>query len=368
MKEEQETDYPASRPAVLELADGSEFHGYSFGADIPASGEVVFHTAMTGYPESLSDPSYKGQILVSTYPLIGNYGVPGPLLKDGLTGNFESDSVQVAGLVISDYSFRYNHWNASKSLARWLREENVPAIFGIDTREVTKRLRENGSVPGRIRVDERKVPFLDPNAENLVSLVSGKEIKTYGHGKHRILLVDCGTKNNIIRCLLARDATVTTIPWDMPFNPSDFDGILLSNGPGDPKTCIRTIDHMKIALQAETPVFGICLGSQIMALAAGADTFKLKYGHRSHNQPVRMEGTDRCFVTSQNHGYAVDTRTLPAGWLPWFTNLNDGTCEGIRHAERPFSAVQFHPEASAGPVDTEFLFDVFMSQVSERCR
>lgn len=352
-------------PARLALEDGTVLTGSSFGAPISAAGEVVFSTAMTGYPESLSDPSYQGQILVATYPLIGNYGVPFMVRKNGLAENFESDRLQVTGLVISDYSFRYSHWNAEKSLSDWMNEQQVPGIFGIDTRMLTKMIREKGAMLGKIIVDGDP-GFRDPNTENLVARVSVKEPAVYGNGKYRILLVDCGTKNNIIRCLLKRDTTVTCVPWDHSFDPAEFDGILLTNGPGDPKMCDITILNTKALLENDKPVFGICLGSQIMALAAGADTYKLKYGHRSHNQPVIMSGTQRCFITSQNHGYAIDTNTLPGSWLTWFTNLNDGTCEGIRHSERPFTAVQFHPEASAGPVDTEFLFDEFMKQVAER--
>ncbi|HNW75719.1 MAG TPA: glutamine-hydrolyzing carbamoyl-phosphate synthase small subunit [Bacteroidales bacterium] len=354
-------------PANLILEDGTSLKGYSFGAPQSAAGEVVFSTAMTGYPESLSDPSYQGQILVATYPLIGNYGVPFVSRKNGMAENFESDHLQVTGLVISDYSFRYSHWNAEKSLSQWMEEQGVPGIFGVDTRQLTRTIREHGAMLGKIIVDGDP-GFRDPNAENLVDKVSTRQPRVFGSGKYRIMLVDCGTKNNIIRCLLKRDATVTLVPWNYPLSADQYDGVLLSNGPGDPKICLETITNTKVILRGTIPVFGICLGSQIMALAAGADTYKLKYGHRSHNQPVKMEGSSRCFITSQNHGYAIDTKTLPEGWEPWFTNLNDGTCEGIRHKNGLFSAVQFHPEASAGPVDTEFLFDEFMNQVIERCR
>ena len=354
-------------PADLVLEDGTVLHGSSFGAPVSAAGEVVFSTAMTGYPESLSDPSYQGQILVATYPLIGNYGVPRMEKNNGLAENFESERLQVTGLVISDYSFNYSHWNAEKSLADWLTEQGVPGIFGIDTRMLTKLIREKGAMLGKI-VIEGDPGFRDPNTENLVGRVSVKSPVVYGNGRYRILLVDCGTKNNIIRCLLKRNTTVTRVPWDHPVDAAKYDGILLSNGPGDPKMCAATIGTVRDLMGAGKPVFGICLGSQIMALAAGADTYKLKYGHRSHNQPVIMTGSQRCFITSQNHGYAIDTKTLPNGWKPWFTNLNDGTCEGIRHDKLPFTAVQFHPEASAGPVDTEFLFDEFLKQVADRCR
>jgi carbamoyl-phosphate synthase small subunit len=351
-------------PASLILDDGTEFHGYSFGALKSAAGEVVFNTAMNGYPESLSDPSYKGQILVATYPLIGNYGVPEMRFKDNMPEFFESEKVHITGLVISDYSFSYSHWNAVKSLSDWLSEHQVPGISGIDTRKLTKIIREKGAMLGKIVIND-DIPFYDPNRHNLVDQVSVKEPKTYGNGRYKILLVDCGAKNNIIRCLLKRNTTVNRVPWDHLVDPAGYDGVLFSNGPGDPKMCKATIESARLLLGGNVPFFGICLGSQIMALAAGADTYKLKYGHRSHNQPVIMKGTNRCFITSQNHGYAVETSSLPSSWEPWFENLNDMTCEGIRHTSKPHFAVQFHPEASAGPVDTEFLFDLFMEKVKD---
>ena len=349
-------------PAKLVLDDGTEFHGHSFGAPHSVAGEVVFSTAMNGYPESLTDPSYKGQLLVATFPLIGNYGVPHIRMVDNMAEFFESDRVQISGLVISDYSFSYSHWNAAQSLSDWLNEHNVPGIHGIDTRMLTKIIREKGAMLGKIIIGD-DIPFYNPNKDNLVDQVSVRESITYGNGKYRILLVDCGTKNNIIRCLLKRNTTVYRVPWDYPIDASLYDGVLFTNGPGDPKMCKATIESTKKLLHGNVPVFGICLGSQIMALAAGADTYKLKYGHRSHNQPVIMNGTKRCFITSQNHGYAIESSTLPPAWEPWFENLNDRTCEGIRHKSMPFFAVQFHPEASAGPVDTEFLFDDFMKMV-----
>ncbi len=352
----------SSIPAALVLDTGMEFHGYSFGAPVAAAGEVVFSTAMNGYPESLSDPSYKGQILVATFPLIGNYGVPDILYVDGLAQYFESDRVQISGLVISDYSFRYSHWNAAKSLSDWLKENRVPGIYGIDTRQLTKIIREKGAMLGKIIIKE-DIPFYDPNKVNLVDLVSVKDTVNYGNGRYKILLVDCGTKNNIIRCLLKRNTTVHRVPWNYRGDPSGYDGVLFTNGPGDPKMCKAAIEFAGELLKGNMPVFGICLGSQIMALAAGADTYKLKYGHRSHNQPVIMVNSTRCFITSQNHGYAIDTSTLPDAWELWFENLNDHTCEGIRHKTKPFFAVQYHPEASAGPVDTEFLFDDFLDLV-----
>jgi len=348
----------------LELADGTTIEGDSFGAERSVSGEVVFNTGMVGYPETLTDPSYRGQILVLTYPLIGNYGVPPPKRENGLLKYFESERIQVAGLVVSECSRDHSHWNAAKSLSAWLVEHDVPAIEGVDTRALTKRIRERGTMPGRI-IYGSEVPFEDPNARNLVAEVSAKEPLLYGEGRVRVLAVDCGMKNNIIRCLMKRDVTVIRVPWDYDFNADEYeyDGLLISNGPGDPKMCGETIAHLRESLERRTKIFGICLGNQLLALAAGADTYKLKYGHRSHNQPCAETGTRRCLITPQNHGYAVDTDTLPELWTPWFTNANDGTNEGIRHVALPFMSVQFHPEASAGPTDGSYLFDLFIESL-----
>jgi carbamoyl-phosphate synthase small subunit len=350
-------------PARLVLEDGSVYSGNSFGYREAAAGEVVFNTAMTGYPENLSDPSYAGQLLVATYPLIGNYGVPDRVEENGMLRNFESDKLQVSGLIVSDYSFAFSHWNASKSLADWLKSEKVPGICGIDTRSLTKRLRERGTMPGKIVFDDADFPFYNPNAENLVAKVSTSEPVIYGNGRYRVALIDCGVKNNIIRCLIKRDATVIKLPWDYDFTAQKYDGIVLSNGPGDPQQCQATIEHIRKALEADTPIFGICLGNQLLSIAGGASTYKLKYGHRSHNQPVIIAGTSRTFITSQNHGFAVDNSTLGEEWEPYFINLNDGTNEGIRHKSKPFFSSQFHPEASSGPTDTEFLFDDFFDLI-----
>jgi len=348
--------------AKLVLEDGSEFIGTSFGYEGSAAGELVFNTAMTGYPESLTDPSYLGQILVATYPLIGNYGVPGKGTNCDIFQFWESDRIQVSGLVVAEYSECYSHWNAQMSLSQWLIEYKIPAISGIDTRALTKKLREKGTTLAKIEFD-KEIPLRDPNQEDLVGQVSVKEKVIYGSGKNRIMLVDCGIKNNIIRCLMNRDTTVIRVPYDYNFNNEYWDGLFLSNGPGNPKMNETTIKHLKKALEGDKPIMGICLGNQLMALAAGADTYKLPYGHRSHNQPVIMKGTNRCFITSQNHGFAIDTSTLPNDWEILFENANDGTCEGIKHKTKPFFAAQFHPEASGGPTDTEFLFDDFLKLV-----
>ncbi len=350
--------------ARLELEDGSVFHGFSFGAQISIAGEVVFNTSMMGYPESLTDPSYYGQILVLTYPLIGNYGVPESRIVNGLDDWFESDGIKISGLIVSEYSFEYSHWSGHKSLAEWLREHDVPGLYGIDTRLLTKRLRDEGSMLGRVLFFTDERDFYDPNKINLVEKVSIKEPVEYGNGDKKVIVIDCGCKDNIIRCLLKRDLKIKRVPWNYDFTGEDYDGVFISNGPGDPKMCRETIDIVKKVLNGKKPVFGICMGNQILSLAAGADTYKLKFGHRSQNQPCVEAGTKRCYITSQNHGFAVDGRTLPDGWEPWFTNANDGTNEGIRHVSRPFMSVQFHPEAAPGPVDTGILFDDFKRMLS----
>lgn len=349
----------------LVLEDGTEFSGKSFGFEKSVSGEVVFNTAMTGYPESLTDPSYKGQILTLTYPIIGNYGVPAAEMENGIHKFFESYALHITGLIISDYSEDYSHWNASKSLGAWLKEYQVPGIYGIDTRELTKILREKGTMLGKIVYNNEDLPLFDPNKINLVDEVSINERQVFGYGKYKILLIDCGVKNNIIRNLMKRDATVIRVPWDYDITKEEYDGLFISNGPGDPKQCTVTIDNLRKAFSDNKPIYGICLGNQLMALASGADTYKLKYGHRSHNQPVIEKGTNRAFITSQNHGFATDNNTLSGEWEPLFINLNDETNEGIRHKSKPFFSSQFHPEASSGPTDTEFLFDMFMDTVKK---
>lgn len=353
-----------AKRARLILEDGSVFEGKSFGCERSAAGEVVFYTGMTGYPESLTDPSYSGQILVSSYPMIGNYGVPKDEMVNGISKHFESEKVHITGLIISDYSFEFSHWNAERSLADWLKENNVPGLYDIDTRALTKILREKGSLKGKIEFDGQPVDFFDPNLENLVAKVSCRDISTHGNGSYRVVLVDCGVKHNIIRCLMDRDVTVVRVPWDYDFTKERYDGIFLTNGPGDPAMCDVTVENIRRILDDDKPLMGICLGNQLLARAAGADTYKLKYGHRSHNQPVILAGTDRCFITPQNHGYAVAPETLRGDWEPLFINANDGTNEGIRHKTKPFFSTQFHPEATSGPVDTEYLFDEFIAHIA----
>ncbi|GHT54795.1 hypothetical protein FACS189446_5230 [Bacteroidia bacterium] len=372
------------KKVVLVLENGMTFDGYSFGYEASAAGEVVFNTAMVGYPESLTDPSYAGQILTVTYPLVGNYGVPEDNIIHGLSQFYESEKIQVSGLIISEYSHEYSHWNARKSLGDWLKEHKVPGIYGVDTRALTKLIREKGSMLGRIEVkgEGQKVqgtgykaegentglspftlhpsPFTDPNLENLVAKVSCKEVLHYGNGSKTVVLVDCGVKHNIVRCLLKRDVSILRVPWDYDFNTLEYDGLFISNGPGNPDHCQIIVDHIRKAMEMGKPIFGICMGNQLLAKAGGASTFKLKYGHRSHNQPVRMAGTNKCFITSQNHGYAVDTDTLGEDWEVLFANMNDDTNEGVRHKTMPWFSAQFHPEAASGPTDTEFLFDMFI--------
>ena len=364
------------RRATLVLEDGREFNGWSFGYDAGATGEVVFNTAMTGYPESLTDPSYAGQILTMTYPLVGNYGVPSVKTgKDSLPLFMESECIHVSALIVADYSPNYSHWNAQESLSAWLQREHVPALTGIDTRRLTMVLREHGVMMGRIVMegcdngaDAQKAEVYD--SVNWVERVSCEEVMTYHPEqdcKHRVVLVDCGVKANIIRCLLKREVEVVRVPWDYDFNMLDFDGLFLANGPGDPERCGKTVGHIRTFLNQKEvkPCMGICLGNQLLAKAAGAKTYKLKYGHRSHNQPVQRVGTTSCFITSQNHGYAVDVSTLPVEWEPLFVNMNDGSNEGIRHKTKPWMSAQFHPEACSGPVDTEFLFDEFLQMLNQ---
>lgn len=351
--------------ATLILEDGTKFQGKSFGYSKSISGEVVFNTAMTGYPESLTDPSYKGQILIATYPLIGNYGVPGKGKKDQMLKYYESDKIQISGFVISDYSHAYSHWNAEKSLHDWMLENEIPGIYDIDTRELTKILREKGSMLGKIITEDSDCEFFDPNKLNLVSEVSTTEKQIYGNGKYRIVLIDCGVKNNIIRHFLKRDTTIIRVPWDYDISKEEYDGLFISNGPGDPVKCDITIQNISQAFQKGQPIFGICLGNQLMALASGASTYKLKYGHRSHNQPVLHIESQRGYITSQNHGFAVDNATLSSNWKPLFVNLNDETNEGFKHTQKPFFSTQFHPEASSGPTDTEFLFDLFIDEIKK---
>ena len=387
------------KKATLILEDKSQFGGYVFGEAKSAAGEVVFATGMVGYEQSLTDPSYAGQILVFTYPLIGNWGVPQKKY-------WESEKIQVQGLIISDLATAPNHHLAQKTLDEWLKEEKIPGIFGIDTRKLTQKLRNRGVMLGKIVVDNNDIDFWDPNSENLVAKVSvskpqvyfpnskseirnpkqyqnsnnknSKSFENYNlensdlfrnskfdiRNSPNIGLLNCGAKKNILRSLLARGFTVYELPWNFdPFkNNLPIDGLVISNGPGDPKMAKDTIEIIKKALNKKIPTFGICLGNQLLALAAGGDTYKLKFGHRAQNQPTIEVGTKRCYITTQNHGYTVDEKKLPKGFKRWFYNANDNTNEGLIHEKLPFFSVQFHPEATPGPYDTTWLFDYFLEK------
>lgn len=359
------------RKVTLQLSDGTEFHGKSFGYEQPVAGEVVFNTAMMGYPESLTDPSYAGQLLTMTFPLVGNYGVP-PFTFDkqtGLPDFMESDRIYASALIVSDYSVQHSHWNAVESLGEWLQREKVPGITGIDTRELTKVLREHGVMMGKILFDDEpnNVPEADYEGVNFVDRVSVKEIVRYNEGAGRkVVLVDCGVKANIIRELIQRGVEVVRVPWNYDYTDMEFDGLFLANGPGDPDMCSEAVEIIRKQMsRSRKPICGICMGNQLLSKAAGATIYKLKYGHRGHNQPVRMVGTEKCFITSQNHGYAVDARTLDKDWEELFVNMNDASNEGIRHKENPWFSSQFHPEACSGPVDTEFMFDKFVETLKQ---
>lgn len=368
--------------AVLLLEDGSRFSGSGFGYSSEVSGEVVFNTGMVGYPEALTDPSYSGQILVQTYPLIGNYGVPSMERRDvfGFPYDLESNRVQVKGYAVHTPSAHPSHRTSETTLHRWMMEEKTPAISGIDTRRLTKKLRIEGAMLGILKVgneiyldeleDEIKgIP--DPNKIDLVKEVSIETPIHLGDGELKIVVIDCGVKFGIIRNLLSKGASVTRVPYTYPiekildFNPS---GVVISNGPGEPKMCVDTIGIIRELLETGLPMMGICLGNQLLTLAAGGDTFKLKFGHRGQNHPCMDLSSGRCYITSQNHGFSVDAKSLEdTGFEASFINVNDGTIEGIRHTDKPVFGVQFHPEGSPGPLDTEFLFDEFIEEAG-RCR
>jgi carbamoyl-phosphate synthase small subunit len=353
----------------LVLNDGTVFEGRLFGSPRVVCGEVVFNTGMTGYVESLTDPSYAGQILVLTYPLVGNYGVPEPRGQKPLAPPYESDRIQVQGLVVQHYVDECSHHAAARTLREWLLDEDIPGVTGVDTRALTRRLRESGTTqgwifPAEMTLDEARAHAASVDMQREVFYrVAPAEPVTYGAGDLTVLLVDAGAKDNLVRSLLERNVRVIRAPWHVDLAPlaNQSNAIVIGNGPGDPKDLGPLIEQVRGMLGDGTkPILGVCLGNQILALAAGGDTYKLPYGHRSVNQPVQDLLTRRCYVTSQNHGYAVRDESLPPDWEPWFVNTNDGTNEGIRSRSKPHASVQFHPEAHPGPTDTGFLFDDFL--------
>jgi len=351
--------YSAKRAGygTLTLADGTSLEGKSFGYEDGRAGEVVFSTGMVGYPEAITDASFSGQLLVLTYPLVGNYGVPEKKY-------WEDERIRISGLIVSNYIDTPSHAQSQMTLSTWLKQEKIPALEIKDTRLLTQHIRDNGAMLGKITFDT-DIPFYDPDQENLIQQVSTKQVSKQGHGKKTIALIDCGAKRNIVRCLLKRDVEIVTVPWDWDLfaaqNAFHFDGIIISNGPGNPKLATATIQTIRTALENKIPMLGICMGNQLLTLAAGGDTYKMKFGHRSQNQPCIMQNTERCYITTQNHGFAVSE--IPAGFQPWFTNANDKSNEGIKHSSLPFMSVQFHPEAAPGPVDTEWVFDYFLEKI-----
>ena len=348
------------KPAKLMLASGEVFSGFSPSwQETNTFGEVVFNTGMTGYEETLTDPSYSGQILTFTYPILGNYGV-----SDG--SNWESSKIHVQGVVCETIFDDPTHYASTKTFLQWLETEKIPLITGVDTRELTRVIREHGVINGAIIFDDKKPSkFSDAMDTNWVKLVSRKQVEEHGSGKYKIILVDGGAKQNIIRSLLHFDISLKIVPFDYDYSADQFDGVFLSNGPGDPKQCIDTIRILEKVMQIAKPIYGICLGSQLMGLAIGANTYKIKYGHRGQNQPCIELDSGKCYLTSQNHGYAVDENTIPEDWMVSFRNLNDNTVAGIKHKFLPFASVQFHPEAAPGPHDSSCFFSQFIDAVQK---
>ena len=365
---------PPHPPLTAPFQDGPVFHGTAYGANSNISGEAVFTTSLVGYPESMTDPSYRGQILVFTQPLIGNYGVPSNERDEyNLLKYFESPHIQCAGVVVADVAEKYSHWTAVESLSEWCAREGVPVISGVDTRAIVTHLREQGSSLARISVgDEYDADedegFVDPGAINLVKRVSTKApfVVANPNATFHVALIDCGVKENILRSLVSRGASVTVFPYDYPIHKvaDNFDGVFISNGPGDPTHCHETVYNLgRLMETSSVPIMGICLGHQLLALAVGANTIKLKYGNRAHNIPALDLTTGQCHITSQNHGYAVDASTLPSEFKEYFVNLNDGSNEGMMHKTRPIFSTQFHPEAKGGPMDSSYLFDKYLENV-----
>ena len=354
------------RKATLTLQDGSTYTGWHFGATRQLAGEVVFNTAMNGYTESLTDPSYMGQILVMTYPMVGNYGIPAATRDEyDIPRYYESDGCLMRALIVNSYSPEYSHWNAEQSLGDFMAEQGVVGITGIDTRALTKHLRDHGIQVGTITIEGETSP-IEPaiGDQNLVAQASCPEPRIYGSGDCHIALIDCGLKDNILRSLIDERFTLHRVPWDYPLEQIEgLRGVFISNGPGSPTCCKETIRQIQYAFERQLPTYGICMGNQLMALASGAKIYKMKYGNHGHNQPVRRVNSTQCLITSQNHSYAVNSATLPQGWEEWYTNLNDGTNEGLMHTDLPFRSVQFHPEAKGGPLDALSIFSDFQDTV-----
>lgn len=347
-------DFFVRQKSALYLDDGTVFEGQAPDWQTDTyDGEVVFNTGMTGYIESLTDPSYAGQILVFTFPLIGNYGVDISVM--------ESSQIQVRGVIVSEVAENWSHDNSDRSLLEWLHSQNIPILSGVDTRALTKHLRTRGTMMGWITdapIDVKKATTTP------ASFVSIDKPIIYNPGQAKtMILVDCGAKENIARSFADYAVTVKRVPYNYDYSGEDYDGVLLSNGPGNPEDYVDTVAILKKVLKGDKPVFGICLGNQLLSLAAGASTYKLKYGHRGHNQPCIDEQTGHAVITSQNHGYAIDGDSLPRSWKVWYKNLNDGSVEGIRHTSKPFCSVQFHPEAAPGPTDSRDLFREFYEKL-----
>ncbi|HKG40831.1 MAG TPA: glutamine-hydrolyzing carbamoyl-phosphate synthase small subunit [Nitrososphaeraceae archaeon] len=370
--------------AKLILEDGSLFTGVGFGHPCDEiAGEIVFNTGMVGYTEAITDPSYRGQILCMTYPLIGNYGVPSYEIKDefGLPKYFESDKIQIKGLLIHDLSRIASHWSCIKTLDEWLYEEGIPGIFGIDTRELTKKLRVKGVMNGALSVSKGSIDNVRLSnlakseyyeGQNFMPEVSVNQRCDYGINNNNnecIVLLDTGTKYSIIRNIVRIGYRVIRLPWDTPYEKIksyEPQGVVISNGPGDPKLCKATVNTATELIENSIPTLGICLGNQILALAGGADTYKLKFGHRGQNKPCIDLRSNQTYITSQNHGYGIDPKNLDrTGFRIWFSNIDDNTIEGIEHESKPIIAVQFHPEASPGPNDCLFIFNRFKEIIND---
>lgn len=348
----------SKQPAKLQLKTGEIFSGWSpFPLKSISYGEVIFNTGMVGYVEALTDPSYRGQILTFTYPLIGNYGVPD-------ASAWESNQIQAAGMICSELAEFSSHYQERQSMLNWCQTQGLPVLCGVDTRALTKVLRQHGVVAGAICADSQKaVDYIDVNARHLVAEVSIEQPIESGQGNKKIIVIDCGIKGNILRHFEKFDLLIKRVPYDYDVSAEDYDGLFLSNGPGDPTRCAETVAIVKKAMQNNKPIFGICLGAQIMSLAIGASTYKLPFGHRAQNHPCLHVPTQKCYLTSQNHGYAIKEDTLPQDWQVMFRHLNDDTVQGIEHKDKPFFAVQFHPEAAPGPVDTQWLFQKFIDSL-----